>query len=207
MVKLEKLPTVTWHPTENIEFLSSNIEIDLTKFLYYYDDEIHQNMDQYFSDGTIWGTDGGDFNPNRRLWENSNYGVVDLDKWTISDSALEEILYSFDNWAGTKLDILGPYGDIDYNNNIFAENFELNVPVKIYSEDDDLVFKVDAPWMKVESFDDVDLYPSKLNLKSVLAMLPVTVNSKELKASFINGEFRLEVPKNEISVEEKIKNS
>ncbi len=190
MVKLEKHSEVKWFPTEHIDNLSSNIEIDLTEFLYSNSEELYLELEDDFNDSSIWETKVDD------------YETIDHENWIINQNALEDILSIIDNKLGIPLDFSDSKID-----DIFADGFELDVPVKIYSDDDDIVFRVDAPWMKVESFDDVDLYPNKLNLKSVLSMLPVTVNSKELKASFVDGEFRLEVPKKEISIEQKSKDS
>lgn len=166
---------------------------------------VFQFMEMFFSNGIIWETDAEDFIPNPVAEKSFYLEAVNHRQQAAGDKSLEKVLREFDSWAGTALDILSPYGDVDFGNNIFAENFEMEVPVKIYSEDDDLVFKVDAPWIKIDTFDDV-VYPSKLNLKSVLSVLPVTINSKHLKASFINGEFKLEVPKKEIVVDTKSKN-
>ncbi|NLB88081.1 MAG: hypothetical protein GX790_02470 [Syntrophomonadaceae bacterium] len=158
---------------------------------------VFQFMELFFSNGIIWETDLEDFIPNPIVEKSFYLEAVNSREQITNDKSLEEVLAEFDSWAGTPLDILSPYGDVDFGNNIFTDDFEMEVPVKIYSEDDDLVFKVDAPWIKIDSFNDV-VYPSKLNLKSVLSVLPVTINSKQLKASFVNGEFKLEVPKKEI---------
>lgn len=200
MDKFEKQTKVTWFPSENIDILSSNIELEEVDIIRPKDKAIYTQLEQAFSNGIVWETSADDFVPSLELEKTFYNEAITHRNNTTTKKSLEEVLATFDSWVGTPIDILSPYGDIDFGNNIFADNFAMDVPVKIYSEKDDLVFKVDAPWMKVEAFDDVDLYPSQLNLKSVLSMLPVTVNSKELKASFVDGEFRLEVPKNEISV-------
>lgn len=109
------------------------------------------------------------------------------------DQTLEEVLAEFEGWTGTPVDILSIYGDYDYGHDIFAGDFDLDVPVKIYANDDEVVVKANFPWMKSNMSEDI--YPDKLNLKSVLSVLPVRVNSQEVKASFVNGEFRLEFPK------------
>ncbi len=195
----------SWFPTGNIDH-PSNIELDLKETKRPTDKAIYQKLEEAFSNYSIWETYSDDFIPSPELEKSFyNEAINHRDKITTKKS-FEEVLAIFDTWAGTTIDILSPYGDIDFGNNIFADNFTMDVPVKIYSEKEDLVFQIDAPWMKVESFDDADLFPSRLNLKSVLSMLPVTVNSKELKASYVNGEFRLEVPKKEITVGKERKN-
>ncbi len=109
---------------------------------------------------------------------------------------IEEVLALFDSWAGTPLDILSPYGDIDFNHNIFEyeETFEMNVPVSIISQKEEIIVKANIPWIK--QFENLDNKgAAQINLKSVLSLLPVKVNSQEVKVSFENGEFRLEAPR------------
>lgn len=107
--------------------------------------------------------------------------------------SLETVLAEFDSWAGTPVDILSTYGDFDMGHNVFEGDFQMDVPVSIYTLDDELIVKANFPWIKANSFENI--YPSQLNLKSVLSILPVRVNSQEVKASFVNGEFKLEFPK------------
>lgn len=164
-----------------------------------------KQLEMSFSNGIIWEAEDDNFLPNPDVEKSFYLEAINHREEMTSVKSLEKVLAEFDSWAGTPLDILSPYGDIDLGNNIFADNFEMNVPVRIYSDAEDLVFQVDAPWMKMDTFEDV-VYPNKLNLKSVLSVLPVTVNSQKLKASFINGEFKLEVPKNEIVVSLESKN-
>lgn len=169
--------------------------------------EVYSQLEMILSNGMIWETEVDDFIPNLEVTKSFYYEAVTSRERTISNSSLEKVLDQFDNWAGTPLDILSTYGDIDYGYNIFAQNFTMDLPVKIYSKDDDLVFKLEAPWMKIDTFKDVELYPSNLNLKSVLSVLPVKINSKELRASFVNGEFRLEVPKSEVALHKEKKDA
>ncbi len=165
-----------------------------------------KQLEMAFSNGIIWETDAEDFSSNPKVEKTFYLEAINHREETINNTSLEKVLAQFDSWTGTPLDILSPYGDIDFGRNIFADDFELDVPVKIYSEANDLVFKIDAPWMKIDTFKDIELYPNRLNLKSVLSVLPVKVNSKELKASFVDGEFRLEVPKKEIALHRERKN-
>lgn len=116
---------------------------------------------------------------------------------TEDNQTLEETLAEFDNWAGTPVDILSCYGDYEYGHNVFEGDFDMNVPVRIYTCDDEVVVKANFPWIKSNSTEEI--YPDELNLKSVLSILPVRVNSQEVKASFVNGEFKLEFPKEQNS--------
>lgn len=123
----------------------------------------------------------------------------------VPGKSLEEVLAEFDSWAGTPVDILSYYGDFDLGNNIFEGDFHMDVPVKIYSRDEEVVVKASFPWIKANSFENI--YPDELNLKSVLSILPVRVNSQEVKASFVNGEFKLEFPKEQKKVPTEEKNA
>lgn len=111
--------------------------------------------------------------------------------------SMEEILAEFDSWAGTSMDILSPYGDIDFNNNFYEDSFEVNVPVSIISQNEEIIVKANIPWVKPKLFNNLENNPPQVDLKSVLSLLPVRVNSREVKVSFDNGEFRLEAPRME----------
>ncbi|MGI5880680.1 MAG: hypothetical protein ACOX6L_08820 [Syntrophomonadaceae bacterium] len=112
--------------------------------------------------------------------------------FTVSE---EELLAQFDNWSGTPMDILSFYGDVDYGHNIYEEGFEMDLPIKIFSSNEDIIVKASVPWIKVDSFEAMDVYSNQINLKSVLSLLPVRVNSREMKVSFVDGEFKLEMPR------------
>ncbi len=114
------------------------------------------------------------------------------------NKTLEETLAEFESWAGTPMDILSCYGDYEYGHNIFEGDFDMDVPVRIYASDEEVIVKANFPWMKSNSTENI--YPDELNLKSVLSILPVRVNSREVKASFVNGEFKLEFPKEQKNV-------
>lgn len=110
---------------------------------------------------------------------------------------MEEVLAEFDSWTGTPMDILSPYGDIDFNNNIYEDAFEVSVPVSIISQNEEIIVKANIPWFKAKHFNNLDNNPPQIDLKTVLSLLPVRVNSREVKVSFDNGEFRLEAPRME----------
>lgn len=115
-----------------------------------------------------------------------------------TSQSVEEVLALFDSWAGTPLDILSPYGDIDFNHNIFEDSFEVNVPVSIISQNEEIIVKANMPWIKAQNFKNLDDQAGiQVDLKSVLSLLPVRVNSQEVKVTFENGEFRLEAPRME----------
>ncbi|HZK43970.1 MAG TPA: hypothetical protein VFC73_06740 [Syntrophomonadaceae bacterium] len=186
---------------------ADNVSVKLDEHTIVDKKSLFEQLEASFSNGMLWEADLDSFTTNPEVEKSFFMEAVEHRNKAMTEKSLETILSEFDNWTGTPIDILSLYGDIDFGYNIFTDGFEMDVPVKIVGEADDLVFKVDAPWMKINTFKDVDLYPSRLNLKSVLSLLPITVNSNELKASFVDGEFRLEVPKNEVELGQKSKNS
>lgn len=86
-----------------------------------------------------------------------------------------------------------------------VSNFEMNVPLKIYSQDEEFVIKADLPDIVINNDRAGVVFPEKLNFKSVLALLPDRINTRQLKPSFIDGQFRLELPKRQEQKSKKIK--
>ena len=69
----------------------------------------------------------------------------------------------------------------------------MNVPGKYYQPKRRDYRQSQYPWIK--QFENLDNKgAAQINLKSVLSLLAVKVNSPEVKVSFENGEFRLEAP-------------
>ncbi|HQA06695.1 MAG TPA: hypothetical protein PLM20_02065 [Syntrophomonadaceae bacterium] len=132
--------------------------------------------------------------PSRQLLQSA----IDLLNQQQTDQNVEEVLALFDSWTGTPMDILSPYGDFDFNHNIFEheDTFEVNVPVSIISHKEEIIVKANIPWIKAKQFENLDdKAAAQIDLRSVLSLLPVKVNSREVKVSFENGEFRLEAPR------------
>ncbi len=153
-------------------------------------------MEANLSNGMVWLYDEDDDTPiSPEMYQSLFNSAIDHLNSQQPDISFTELLNRFDSWAGTPMDILSPYGDFDFGHNIFGDGFEVNVPISISSENEEIVVRANIPWMKHDRIDSRDLYPSELNLKSVLSLLPVRVNSKEMKVSFENGEFKLEMPR------------
>ena len=130
----------------------------------------------------------------------SDYHSAISNRHLAGSKTLEETLAEFESWEGTPVDILSLYGDYEYGHNIFEGDFDMDVPVRIYASDEEVIVKANFPWIKSNSAENI--YPEKLNLKSVLSILPVRVNSQEVKASFVNGEFKLEFPKEQKHIQQ-----
>lgn len=153
-------------------------------------------MEANLSNGLVWLYDEDDNTPiSPEMYQSLFSSAIDHLNSQQPGISLTELLARFDSWAGTPMDILSPYGDFDFGHNIFGDGFEVNVPISISSENEEIVVRANIPWMKHNRIDSRDLYPSELNLKSVLSLLPVRVNSQEMKVSFENGEFKLEMPR------------
>lgn len=158
----------------------------------YWKDVFHF-MEAALSNGIILDISSEDI-PESSLYDSSYYGEA-LQSLNTELAKAEEVLKQFDNWTGTPVDIISPYGDITWGENIFApeDDITFEVPVKIYRKDSDYVIKANMPWIKMGEFSDVPV-DSNLNLKSVLAALPLRINSRQAKVSFVNGELKLKVP-------------
>lgn len=155
-------------------------------------------MEANLSNGLVWLYEEDDNTPiSPEMYHSLFNSAIDHLNSQQPVMSLTEVLTRFDSWAGTPMDILSPYGDFDFGHNIFGDGFEVNVPISISSENEEIVVRANIPWMKHNRIDSRDLYPSQLNLKSVLSLLPVRVNSQEMKVSFENGEFKLEMPRAE----------
>ncbi|SHG98644.1 hypothetical protein SAMN02745221_01416 [Thermosyntropha lipolytica DSM 11003] len=151
-------------------------------------------MEAALSNGIIWEIEPEEISANNA--REAEYYQAALQSLNDELEKTEHILALFDNWAGTPVDILSPYGDISWGENIFAsaeDDLTLEIPVKVYRKDTDYVIKANMPWIKIGEFTDMPLDP-KINLKSVLAALPLRINSREAKISFVNGELKVEVP-------------
>ena len=81
--------------------------------------------------------------------------------------------------------------EMSYNR---VSNFEMKVPLEIYSKGEELVIKADIPDILFNSTNAEDL---QLPFKSVLALLPERINTRQLKPTFVDGQFCLELPKRE----------
>lgn len=81
--------------------------------------------------------------------------------------------------------------DRSYNR---ISNFEMKVPLEIYGQDEELIIKADIPDILFNSNEAGDM---KVQFKSVLALLPERINTRQLRPTFIDGQFRLELPKRE----------
>lgn len=119
---------------------------------------------------------------------------------------VSKLFRQWDRLPANVMDILSPDDLIFENNYRIVNNFELNVPLKIYSQDEEFVIKADLPDIVFNNMATEEVaFPEQLNFKSVLAMLPDRINTKQLQPTFIDGQFRLELPKRDEQKAKKIR--
>ncbi len=119
---------------------------------------------------------------------------------------VHKLLRQLDRLPTNGVDILCTDENIFEANYKVVNNFEMNVPLRIYSQDEEFVIKADLPNIIFNSPSADEVYfPEQLNFKSVLALLPDRINTRQLHPTFIDGQFRLELPKREEQKSKKIK--
>lgn len=117
-----------------------------------------------------------------------------------------KLMRQLDRLPINKVDILSPDDSVFEASYKVVNSFEMNVPLKIYSQDEEFVIKADLPDIVFNSSSTGEaFYPEQLNFKSVLALLPDRINTRQLHPTFVDGQFRLELPKREDLKSKKIK--
>ena len=188
---LDLFDTISWTMSPNPE---SKVQKPQAKTSLFDFASLEQACRTAMDAGYFWGTDDMDLEILGTLDADFESAINHLTEECFPVSE-EDLLAQFDNWSGTPMDILSFYGDVDYGHNIYEEGFEMDLPIRIFSSNYDIIVKANVPWVKVDSFEAMDVYSNKINLKSVLSLLPVRVNSREMKVSFVDGEFKLEMPR------------
>ncbi len=116
-----------------------------------------------------------------------------------------KLLRQLDRLAINPVDIFSPDDRILEAGYKVVSSFEMNVPLKIYSEDEEFVIKADLPDIVFNNTSAEGFFPEQLNFRSVLALLPDRINTRQLQPTFVDGQFRLELPKREDQKSKKIK--
>lgn len=116
-----------------------------------------------------------------------------------------KLLRQWERMPSNLVDILNPDDNVFEASHRVVNNFEMNVPLKIYSQDEEFVIKADLPDIVFNNTTEELVFPEHLNFKSVLAMLPDRINTRQLQPTFIDGQFRLELPKREEQKNKKVK--
>ena len=115
--------------------------------------EEFRHLEASLSNGCIWSFDEDQSEEVcLQTYRNLFNSAVDLLNQQKPSKSTEEILAEFDSWVGTPLDVLSPYGDIDFNHNIYEDSFEVSVPVRIISQNEEIIVKANMPWVKANHF-------------------------------------------------------
>lgn len=111
---------------------------------------------------------------------------------------IQKLLRQWDRLPANTIDILSPYDSVFESGHRLFNSFEMNVPLKIYSQDEEFVVKADPSDIvfNMKAAGETG-FPEQLNFKSVLALLPDRINARQLQPTFVDGQFRLELPKRE----------
>lgn len=158
--------------------------------------EFYKSVEAIISNGYFWEADDEDYSPSPEF--RMSLGLQPKTKAQFEKSDVNKMLRQFNRLPNNELDVLSSEDTIFESNYKVVSNFEINVPLKVYSEDEDWVIKANLPDIVFNNTSSgEDVFPEQLNFKSVLALLPDRINTRQLQPSFVNGQFRLELPKRE----------
>lgn len=156
--------------------------------------EFYRTVEAIISNGYFWEADDEEFCPSPEL--QISLGIKPRKPVSSDKSDPQKMLRQFNRLPDNEIDIFSTDDDIFESNYKVVSNFEVNVPLQIYSEDEDWVIKADLPDIVFYNVSpEEDVFPEQLNFKSVLALLPERINVRQFKPSFVDGQFRLELPK------------
>lgn len=167
-------------------------------------EEVNQSIAGSIAKGYLWEIDPEEFSliPQVNTFRNRQSRINHRE----SKQDMNKLFRQLDRLPANGVDILGLDDNIFENSYKVVNNFEMNVPLKIYSQDEEFVIKADLPDIIFNSPSADELYfPEQLNFKSVLALLPDRINTRQLHPTFIDGQFRLELPMREEQKSKKIK--
>ncbi len=155
-------------------------------------DEVNALIDTAIANGHLIEPDEADYSAKRYYGSNVQRGAGTYYKGDTRDMnfMLRQLKRLEDNPADI-LSLDDHAFDRSFN---MVSNFEMKVPLEIYGKGEELVIKADIPDILFNSSNAEDL---KVPFRSVLALLPERINTRQLKPTFVDGEFRLELPKRE----------
>jgi len=116
------------------------------------------------------------------------------------------LMRKLDRLPVNNVDILSTNDSVFEKSNYVVSNFEMKVPLEISRQNEELIITADIPDILFNSSNAEDMkFPEQINFKSVLALLPERINTRQLQPTFVDGQFRLELPKREEKRTRKIK--
>lgn len=166
--------------------------------------EICQHIEQSIADGYLFDTEPVE--TKHAPYVNPLYSRVPVSSRRESKQDVQKMLRQWEKVPSNIIDILSPYDNVFENNYKAFNSFEMNVPLRIYSKDEEFVIKADPSDIVFNTIAAGETgFPEQLNFKSVLALLPDRINTRQLQPSFVDGQFRLELPKREEQKSKRVK--
>jgi len=162
-------------------------------------DEMFASIETMVANGCLTEPNASDFSSNHQYGSNVLRTSGAYFKGETSDIGF---LFRQLNRLGTNnVDIMSMDDSVFEKNHNVVSNFEMKVPLEIYGQDEELIIKADIPDILFSSANAEDM---KVPFKSVLALLPERINTRQLQPTFVDGQFRLELPKREEKKDRKI---
>ena len=154
--------------------------------------EVNALIDAAIASGHLMEPEAIDYSSRRYYGSNVLRSAGTYYKSDIHDKGfMMRQLKRLENNPGDIMSLDDSAFDRSYN---MVSNFEMKVPLEIYGKGEELVIKADIPDIFFNSTNADDL---RLPFKSVLALLPERINTRQLKPTFVDGQFCLELPKRE----------
>jgi len=160
-----------------------------------------QSVEAVISNGFFWEIEQDEYSLSAEF--KMSLGLIPRSKGQVD---VNKLLHQFDRLPSNAVDVLSSDDTIFESNYKVVSNFEINVPLEVYSEAEDWVIKANLPDIVFNNTSsDEKVFPDGLNFKSVLALLPDRINTRHLQPTFVNGQFHLELPKREELKTRKVK--
>ncbi len=158
--------------------------------------EFYKSIEAVISNGYLWEVEQDEYSLSPEFELSMGFNPRNHRRTDSQD--INKLLRQFDRLSENEIDILSADDSIYETNYKVVNNFEINVPVKVYSEGEEWIIKANIPDIVLNNTSPgSDIFPEQLNFKSVLALLPERINTRQLQPTFVNGQFRLELPKRE----------
>lgn len=154
--------------------------------------EVIASIETAIANGHFMEPDASDYYPVRPYGSNVLRQAGAYYKGDTLDTGF--MLRQLNRLGDNNVDILSPDDSIFERSYNRISNFEMKVPLEIYGQDEELIIKADIPDILFNSSEAENM---NIPFKSVLALLPERINTRQLRPTFIDGQFRLELPKRE----------
>ncbi len=116
--------------------------------------------------------------------------AISLVKGTGTSKSKQRMFKHLENQTGDSFDILG----FNESRDVYIPGNEVNIPLRLYMEDGELVLRVNLPPMGLREMGNVRFFPGGMNMRSMLSHIPRQINTNNFQASINGGEFKLVIP-------------